>query len=118
MPPDDPLGRHGPTLQQFLRKFPSGRQPLKLSLSNSETGGSTESSGAQQTVRPACPYGRKCTYGNKCKFAHPERGNQPHKSVTELIGEQARVQMQEIYQRQLHGKLSFNALSNICGYSW
>ncbi|GAU97410.1 hypothetical protein RvY_08716 [Ramazzottius varieornatus] len=106
MPPDDPLGRHGPTLQQFLRKSSAGRQPLQLSLSNSsDTGGSTDSSTGHQAVRPTCPYGRKCTYGNKCKFAHPERGNLPQKSVTDMIGEQARMQLQEIKQRQLqqHG---------------
>ena len=48
MPPDDPLGRHGPTLREFLRKG----TPLHPRL---------------------CPYGRKCTYGQKCRFYHPER---------------------------------------------
>ena len=46
MPPDDPLGRHGPVLKDFLRK---GCGKL-------------------------CPYGpERCTYGNRCKFLHPER---------------------------------------------
>lgn len=45
MPPDDPLGRHGPTLSEFLKK---GCGKL-------------------------CPYERHCTYGNRCKFLHPER---------------------------------------------
>jgi len=49
MPPDDPLGRHGPTLNEFLRK-------------------NVERRGTQH-----CPYGRKCTFGPKCKFYHPER---------------------------------------------
>lgn len=48
MPPDDPLGRHGPTLDEFLHKGTS-------------------------THRRVCPYGRRCTYGNRCKFHHPER---------------------------------------------
>ena len=43
MPPDDPLGRRGPTLEEFLRKPKKARQ---------------------------CPYLDKCTYGKKCKFSH------------------------------------------------
>lgn len=46
MPPDDPLGRSGPTLDVFLQQKPSD---------------------AQQQL---CPYGKKCTYGQKCKFRH------------------------------------------------
>lgn len=65
MPPDDPLGRSGPTLDNFLRK-----QPKKGDL-------------------PPCPYGKKCTYGTKCKFDHPERGAGPHKSVSERLSEHA-----------------------------
>lgn len=45
MPPDDPMGRHGPTLDEFLKK---GCGKL-------------------------CPYERNCTYGNRCKYLHPER---------------------------------------------
>nr|XP_013189785.1 unnamed protein product [Amyelois transitella] len=66
MPPDDPLGRSGPTLDAFLRAPPSRADPP-----------------------PACPYGRKCTYGNKCKFHHPERAGRPHKSVAEKLSERA-----------------------------
>ncbi len=48
MPPDDPLGRHGPKLDEFLKKG--------------------------TVVQPRlCPYRKKCTYGQKCKFYHPER---------------------------------------------
>ncbi|GAB0090152.1 uncharacterized protein DMENIID0001_048420 [Sergentomyia squamirostris] len=66
MPPDDPLGRAGPTLDNFLRIQPKKGDPP-----------------------PPCPYGKKCTYGNKCKFNHPERGTGPHKSVTERLSEYA-----------------------------
>ncbi|XP_023717154.1 endoribonuclease ZC3H12A isoform X2 [Cryptotermes secundus] len=69
MPPDDPLGRSGPTLDNFLRIQPRKGDPP-----------------------PPCPYGKKCTYGNKCKFHHPERGPLPHKSVTERLVEHAQRQ--------------------------
>ncbi|XP_068698732.1 ribonuclease ZC3H12A-like [Montipora foliosa] len=45
MPPDDPKGRFGPTLDEYLKK---GCGKL-------------------------CPYERNCTYGNRCKYLHPER---------------------------------------------
>lgn len=64
MPPDDPLGRSGPTLENFLRIVPKISDPA-----------------------PPCPYAKKCTYGNKCKFRHPERGPHPQKSVTEKLVE-------------------------------
>ncbi|PAV80570.1 hypothetical protein WR25_19112 [Diploscapter pachys] len=62
MPPDDPLGRHGPKLDQFL-----GAQ-----------------TGISPNIQP-CPYAKKCTYGNKCKYYHPERLNGIHVSVTERL---------------------------------
>ncbi|XP_075980814.1 endoribonuclease ZC3H12A-like isoform X3 [Anticarsia gemmatalis] len=66
MPPDDPLGRSGPTLDSFLKAPQTRADPP-----------------------PTCPYGRKCTYGNKCKFYHPERAGRPHKSVAEKLSERA-----------------------------
>ncbi|CAH1407931.1 unnamed protein product [Nezara viridula] len=69
MPPDDPLGRSGPTLDNFLR------------VRRSEPA-------------PPCPYGKKCTYGAKCKFQHPERGTLPHKTITERLVENAQRQLQ------------------------
>lgn len=71
MPPDDPLGRSGPTLDNFLRIQPKKTDPM-----------------------PPCPYGKKCTYGNKCKYHHPERGPLPHKSVTERLVEHAQKHWQ------------------------
>lgn len=48
MVPDDPLGRHGPTLDNFLRK-------------------------GTVALPRVCPYLGKCTFGLKCRFYHPER---------------------------------------------
>ncbi|XP_066254279.1 probable ribonuclease ZC3H12D isoform X1 [Euwallacea similis] len=76
MPPDDPLGRAGPTLDNFLRA-----QPRKGEISGTPP-------------PPPCPYGKKCTYGNKCKYHHPERGPLPHKSVTERLSEHAQRHLQ------------------------
>ncbi|XP_051937504.1 probable ribonuclease ZC3H12C [Hippocampus zosterae] len=69
MPPDDPLGRHGPSLENFLRKralVPEHR-------------------------KQPCPYGKKCTYGHKCKFYHPERGTQPQRSVADELRASAKM---------------------------
>lgn len=75
MPPDDPLGRSGPTLDAFLRAPQTKVDPP-----------------------PVCPYGRKCTYGVKCKFHHPERLGRPHKSVAERLSERAK----QLRPRDLH----------------
>ncbi|KAM8895850.1 putative ribonuclease ZC3H12B [Lycaon pictus] len=63
MPPDDPLGRHGPNLENFLRKRPV----------------------VPEHKKQPCPYGKKCTYGHKCKYYHPERANQPQRSVADEL---------------------------------
>ncbi|XP_060521278.1 probable ribonuclease ZC3H12C isoform X2 [Cylas formicarius] len=76
MPPDDPLGRSGPTLDNFLRASPR------------------KGDVAGTPPPPPCPYGKKCTYGNKCKYHHPERGPLPHKSVTERLSEHAQRHLQ------------------------
>ncbi|XP_053347040.1 ribonuclease ZC3H12A [Clarias gariepinus] len=67
MLPDDPLGRHGPTLENFLRKNPRAAKKLP------------------------CPYGKKCTYGIKCKFSHPERSKQSHRSLADELREKAKA---------------------------
>ncbi|XP_035232757.1 probable ribonuclease ZC3H12B [Stegodyphus dumicola] len=87
MPPDDPLGRHGPSLDNFLRKSHAILRPV-------------------EPLPPPCPYGKKCTYGNKCKYHHPERGNQPQKSVTERLAEQAKIPLQEVKSRGLKSRES------------
>ncbi|XP_069017634.1 probable ribonuclease ZC3H12D [Embiotoca jacksoni] len=63
MPPDDPLGRNGPTIEDFLRKKPW----------------------SPDNRLQHCPYGKKCTYGVKCKFYHPERANQSQLSVADEL---------------------------------
>jgi ribonuclease ZC3H12 len=77
MPPDDPLGRYGPGLTDFLQKHPQG----------------------PKTLPPICPYGKKCTYGNKCKYYHPERGQQPVKLVTEKLVEKARKTIKDVKEK-------------------
>ena len=79
MPPDDPLGRHGPLLDQFLQKEPILQEPLP----------------------PVCPYGKKCTYGNKCKYYHPERGSAPHRSVTDRLKEEATLRLKQAKEKGL-----------------
>lgn len=79
MPPEDPLGRMGPTLDDFLRKAPVQPQPKPQN----------------------CPYGKKCTYGNKCRFYHPERGFAPQKSITETLKEQAHIKLQDRASKML-----------------
>ncbi|XP_008275602.1 ribonuclease ZC3H12A [Stegastes partitus] len=69
MPPDDPLGRHGPSLDNFLRK-----KPLPV-----------------EQKRQLCPYDKKCTYGIKCKFYHPERANQSYRSLADELREKALI---------------------------
>ena len=88
MPPDDPLGRHGPSLDNFLRKTP---------------------------IKPAhqmqpCPYGKKCTYGNKCKYSHPERSKH-RKPTSELLLEQdQRRKEQKILQELQSRKMGPNPI--------
>ncbi|NXE32376.1 ZC12D ribonuclease, partial [Ptilorrhoa leucosticta] len=69
MPPDDPLGRHGPTLSNFLSKKPV----------------------LPEKKWQPCPYGKKCTYGNKCKFYHPERLHQAQLSVADELRAKTKV---------------------------
>uniref|UniRef100_A0A8C6CRH2 Zinc finger CCCH-type containing 12D n=1 Tax=Moschus moschiferus TaxID=68415 RepID=A0A8C6CRH2_MOSMO len=69
MPPDDPLGRRGPTLSNFLSRKPKPPEPSWQH----------------------CPYGKKCTYGIKCKFYHPERPQQAQLAVADELRAQTRA---------------------------
>ncbi|CAL8299083.1 unnamed protein product [Lota lota] len=64
--PDDPLGRHGPTLDNFLRRVP------------------------KMAKKHPCPYGRKCTYGIKCKFHHADRGPQSNLALADELRERVK----------------------------
>ncbi|XP_037012724.2 probable ribonuclease ZC3H12D [Artibeus jamaicensis] len=69
MPPDDPLGRRGPTLSNFLSRKPKPPEPSWQH----------------------CPYGKKCTYGIKCKFYHPERPHHAQLAVADELRAQTRT---------------------------
>ncbi|KAM5228772.1 putative ribonuclease ZC3H12D [Ctenodactylus gundi] len=69
MPPDDPLGRHGPTLSNFLSRKPRPPEPSWQH----------------------CPYGKKCTYGIKCKFYHPERPHHAQLAVADELRAKTRA---------------------------
>ena len=62
--PDAPLGRNGPSLDQFLSKDPYvTSQPMRMS----------KNVHAQPRLMPVCPHLDRCTFGSKCKYYHPER---------------------------------------------
>ncbi|CAH7314589.1 probable ribonuclease ZC3H12D [Phodopus roborovskii] len=69
MPPDDPLGRRGPTLSNFLSKKPRPPEPSWQH----------------------CPYGKKCTYGVKCRFYHPERSHHTQLPVADELRAKTRA---------------------------
>ncbi len=62
MPPDDPLGRNGPSLDQLLSTDP-------LIPSQSLRSRRLPPASGQQP----CPFAERCTFGRKCKYWHPER---------------------------------------------
>ncbi len=79
MPPDDPLGRHGPSLDNFLRKRPI----------------------APDHPPQQCPYGKeKCTYGNKCKYFHPERSTN-QKSISDELKERDKIRKRDQFMNAI-----------------
>lgn len=74
LPAEDPLGKNGPNLDNFLR--------FKTLVK-------------EEFLKP-CPFKKKCTYGSKCKYFHPERldttGNQHYKTAHQSIIDDAREQ--------------------------
>lgn len=74
MAPDDPLGRKGPKLDDFLRYEPTTAASILVASSSRMTG--------QVDYRhTVCPYLGKCTYGSKCKYKHPDREQQQQTAV-------------------------------------
>ncbi|KAM4903241.1 putative ribonuclease ZC3H12D [Sylvia borin] len=95
MPPDDPLGRHGPTLSNFLSKKPVP---------------------PERKWQP-CPYGKKCTYGHKCKFYHPERQHQAQLSVADELRAKTKVPLalgKEEERRSLYAARGEPAARSAC----
>ncbi|KAE9552661.1 hypothetical protein FO519_004140 [Halicephalobus sp. NKZ332] len=90
MPPDDPLGRRGPKLDQFLSFGPSA------------------------TNAQLCPYAKKCTYGNKCKYYHPERKNGVRQSVTDRLtnGNRGKQNLRERPSMIYEGSVTRNGRHN------
>ena len=62
MVPQDPLGKHGPHLDAFLR-FEGGRSPNREPNSDQPI----------PKDKTPCPYKEKCTFGPRCRYYHPER---------------------------------------------
>lgn len=104
MPPDDPLGRNGPTIENFLRKKPLTPEPkLQHCPYGRSTCGSIQVCFSNKDMLTHVHVlkennnqlswffvsfflaGKKCTYGVKCKFYHPERSNQPQLSVADEL---------------------------------
>lgn len=101
MPPDDPLGRHGPSLDNFLRKKPLPTDQKRQLCPYGEMFAAT----ICYSMFPCCTdsfktfffiifcfvLGKKCTYGIKCKFYHPERTNQSYLSLADELREKAQI---------------------------
>lgn len=62
MPPDDPLGKDGPSLDHFLVKDP--KELLK---------GKKAGADSRSNSMPVCPHLGNCTFGRKCRYYHPDR---------------------------------------------
>ena len=62
MPPDDPLGRNGPSLDQFLY---TDARDVK--------GTTRKVTSDRSSTQQICPHLERCTFGRKCKYYHPDR---------------------------------------------
>ena len=80
MPPEDPMGRHGPHLNDFLKVSGSASHQQECPHGKKCTFGrhcKYSHSDRDQSQKKVCPRGGNCTFGDACKFYHPERES-PH----------------------------------------
>lgn len=64
MIPSDPLGKHGPHLNEFL-SFKGGKGPAHEGTSEHPV----------PRDKQPCPYKERCNFGPRCRYYHPERDN-------------------------------------------
>ena len=108
MPPDDPFGSKpsggiiGLSLNEFL-KMPS---TCFRGVRTPSTSGGSEATASSTSTPGICPYLKKCTYGNKCKYFHPERVNQPLKSVAEGSVDTGKSSRQQQSPGQTRGQVN------------
>lgn len=72
MPPDDPLGKDGPSLDHLLVKDPRELQKTSKKLL----------SDSRSSLMPVCPHLGNCTFGRKCRYYHPDREPQKQEPAT------------------------------------
>ena len=100
MPPDDPLGKLGPTLDQFLSKD-----------SQDMEGGSNNilPEGQRPSSKRVCPHIGKCTFGKKCRYYHPDREPQPPPTL-----QQQQQQQQSTHQQKPELKVGSGLSGSHC----
>lgn len=126
MPPDDPLGRHGPSLDNFLRKKPSPSDHKRQLCPYGETPSAPLKrqhaaflyylSCECVWIRVLFSSDKKCTYGIKCKYYHPERTNQSYQSLADELRQKAQI---STVREDRHARLSPRQLqtNNSCSYA-
>ena len=79
MPPEDPLGRSGPHLDDFLRQTGTHSHQRECPHGKKCTFGrhcKYSHADRDQNQRKVCQRGANCTFGQSCKYYHPEREEQ------------------------------------------
>ncbi|UXI21960.1 17 beta-hydroxysteroid dehydrogenase [Sarcoptes scabiei] len=94
MPPEDPLGQHGPSLTKLLSKSNKTNATVKN----------------KSKFNQPCPYNKKCTYGNKCKYLHENRNHSA--SFDGSIVESSMIQQEQNNKLKIQKSLPLNRSSN------